>query len=318
METTLELMSMSVVHQHESSIADLTKAIREADSIADLREARARVEAVKAWAKVHGLAKQVRLDLLKVEVEALVRIIELGGADILSPSDRRAAEWLAEKSPAERSDLIDASGAASTAVGMCKSIWREAEVREHLRQGATIGRHLAEEPGPPSPFDQDAIRLARRKSHAVSGALAKICDSYIANGVSFTIEEMADEIIHESAISEDLAEDDAIQKGVREVCREAVRRSPPLTINGTKIPRLITAREGGRFLRIPVMNATISHLADMILMRQEQLRQDSVALRGLEDFEKRLRNCPGATDEARIGALISHSIAGAGAEMAAS
>lgn len=300
---------LSMAEKNKGAIDDLTAAIKAADNIEDLKEARARVEAMKAWAKVHGCVKQLRLDLLRIEVEALVRIVQLGGVDTLPAADRKAAEWLAKMDPLERTRLVNESGSATTASGMCRSIWREDEIREHYRRSVVIGQKLAAEPTPPAEFNQEAIELARDLSNSVSGALAGIADRYIQNGVEFTISELADEIITDAALPEHLAEDAAINKGVQQVVREAVRRSPPLTINGTTIPRVITARNGKRFVRIPVMNATIAHLDDMILMRREQLEQDRIALQRLEDFAKLLKDYPGADDpEARIGALVASSI----------
>lgn len=301
---------MMMAEKNKGSIEDLTAAIKTADNIEDLKEARARVEALKAWAKVHGLAKEMRLDLLRIEVEALVRIVELGGAETLPAADRRAAEYLAAMSPLERTKFVNESGGATTAAGMCRSVWREEEIREHRRRSVVIGRQLAEEPAPPAAFDQEAIKQARDYGNSISGALAKITDDYIRNGVEFTIDELADEIISDAALPEDLSEDDTINKCVREVCREAVRRSPPLTINGTTIPRVITARnENGKYIRIPTMHATIAHLNDMILMREEQIEQDRIALQRLADFAKLLASYPGGDQpDARIGQLVAGSI----------
>lgn len=299
---------MQVAQRNVAGIEELTAAIKDADSIEDLKEARARVEAMKAWAKVHQLTKQLRLDLLIIEVEAIVRIVQLGGAETLTTAERKAAEYLAAMKPKDRIDFIHASRTATTATGLCQAVWREQEIRRQRKEAVIIGRKLAEEPEPPT-FDEDAIKNARDHAQGIAGVLAKLTDEYIANGVEFTIDELAEQIIEDS-LPDELLEDDTINKGVREVVREAVRRSPPVTINGTVIPRVITARNSdNKYIRIPVMNATLDHLDDMILMRQEQLEQDRIALQRLQDIAKLLRDCPGADKpNVRIGSLIAASV----------
>jgi hypothetical protein len=305
---------MKISERNVSALADITAAIKNADSIEDLKEARARVEAMKAWAKVHDLTKQLRLELLHIEVAALVRIVELGGAGTLKPSEAKAAEYLAAMDPVERVKFIDANKSATTATGLCQSVWREDEIKRHRQQSVVLGRKMAEHPEPPPIYDEQAITAARRNSHGIAGVLAGIADEYMSDGDEFTIEEMADRIMEDS-LPDDLQEDDVIRKGVSEVCREAVRRAPTLSIGDTVIPRFITARnENNKYVRIPAMNASIAHLEDMIKMREEQIAQDQVALDRLKDVAKILRDCPGASDpDARIGSLIAASISNSGA-----
>lgn len=303
---------MQVANRHAAGIADLTAAIKNADSIEDLKEARARVEAMKAWAKVHNRTKQLRLDLLIIEVEALVRIVELGGAETLSSADRQAAEYLAAMNPVDRIKFVHESRTATTAVGMCRSVWREEEIKRERQNRIVIGRQLAEEPEPPK-YDEEAIKMARDHATGIQGVLEKITEDYIESGEEFTIEEITDQIMADS-MPEDMVEDDAIRKGVSEVVRDAVRRSPVLTFNGTTIPRVITARNDGKYIRIPTMNATVAHLDDMILMREAQIEQDQIKLDKLKSFAKMLRECAGgAAPESRIGDLIAASVTGSGA-----
>lgn len=305
-------MPIKVAERNANGIADLTAAIKTADSIEDLKEARARVEAMKAWAKVHNLTKQMRLELLQIEVAALVRIIELGGESTLKPAEAKAAAFLAAMNAVERVEFIKENRTATTAVGLCQSVWREHEIRLQRKDAVVIGRKLAEEPQPPV-YDEEAIKRFRDHSNGIAGVLAQITDEYITNGVEFTIDELADEIIADS-LPDDLLEDDTINKGVREVVREAVRRSPPLTVNGTVIPRVITARNGRKYVRIPVMNATVAHLEDMIMMREQQIEQDRLAVEKLKDFAEMLRRSPGGSEPtARIGDLIASCVAKTGA-----
>lgn len=178
--------------------------------------------------------------------DAIDRLVEQRGA---SPS------LLADMTPLERTKLINDSGNATTARGMCQSVWREAEVARHNAEKFRYGTRLAEEPTPPKKFDDKAVEDARDRAISLAGSLAHLTEEYVKNGVEFTIDELAEEIIADAELDPDLAEDDVINQGVRDVCRRALKQSPPLTINGTAIPRLITARtEEGKYIRVPVMN----------------------------------------------------------------
>lgn len=319
MSKSLARSPLDLAESQQSTIAGLIEAIRSTAEINDLHEARARTEALRGWAKVHGLTKKMRLDLLRVEVEALVRIVELGGADTLGSGDHRAAVWLSELSSEERHTLLNRSGSATTARGMCQAVWREKEVAEHNRRNWVTGIKLAQHPEPPNSaaYDEETIVAARDHANSLAGVLASIAESYITNGVEFTIEELADEII-EAAMPDDLALDPMIRDGIRKVCADAVRRTPPLTINGTSIPRLITARTmTGKYIRIPVLNATVGHLEDMIMMRKAQIEQEQVSLQKLVHFADQLKQRGGDDAAARIGDIITRTVRRADAAEAA-
>lgn len=297
---------MTTLAVRPTDISAILASLRLAESIEDLQEARARIEAARAWAKVHGQVKAMRLDLLRVEVEALVRIAELGGANLLPPKDRKAAKWLSDMSPEERAALVSDSGNATTAAGMCRSIWTAEELETERELNRQRGRRFATTPGRPE--QADLIRLAREHVANVSAVLSDVVDTYTDTaGRAFTVNELADEVIADAALG-DL--DPAVREGVREVCRTALRRSPIVEIDGTRLPRTVTARdEDGNFIRIPVENALLAHLAEMRDLRREQLAQDQAALDVLDDIDARLRAIPGATDRSRIGDLIARSLA---------
>lgn len=297
-----------LIAKGRSDFDALTLAISQTSDISDLHEVRARIEAVKAWAKVHKKAKEMRLDLLRVEMDALVRIVQLGGADTLSTSDRQAAEWLAAMSEADRAAILASSATATTVAGMCRSIWREDEVRRQRDRMHTAGIRFAESPEPPPAWDEDAIRRARRGYSNIAAGLADILDSYTTEGEPFTISEMAEDILRDTTYTYNEI-DPAFQEGVKEVCRTAVRKAPPLTIDGTLIPQFITARlSDGEYIRVPTENALLEHVEDMVRMRAEQLAQDAAALKRLEQFRDRLRDVPGAEVDARVGDLIAKTI----------
>lgn len=307
--TQLAVIS-DVVSRQTQTLEALIEMIRDTSDLNDLKEARARIEAARGWAKIHGHAKHLRLKLLTVEVEALVRIYELDGLDqLVSSRDRRAAEFLGKMSQDQRDKLIAESGTTTTAAGMCATIWNKQE-QERLRQEFhDDGERFAEHP--PVLYDEDVIERSRSSvAQNLSGVLANISDYYMDGGLPFTIDELAEEIIAEAGIDADIAYDETFREGVREVCRRAIRTSPPLSINGTRLPKMLTVRDKlGHYRRVPTMNATLAHLVGDIEMRKEQIVQDQAALDRQVKILAQLRAIPGGeSDTTVIGRLVAHSI----------
>lgn len=266
-----------------------------------LTEVRARIEAARAWAKIHKATADLRLSLLSVEVEALVRIIELDAGDMLSQADRKAAEFLAEMSPSERENFVRGSGTATTAAGMVRSHLRDEELTRLRAESVAQGVAFARSPGSPNFGDSGAY------TRNVSSVLREVVDDYTREGAPFSVAQMADGLIADAAIGD--AVDPDVAEGIREVCRKAIRSAPVVKLGDTILPRLVTARTpDGDYVRIPVENAQILHLADMVEIRREQLAQDSAALEGLESVLDRLRRLPGSADDSRIGELVKRDL----------
>lgn len=288
-----------------SQVEAILMQVRTTSSLTDLTEVRARIEAAKAWARIHKQVKEMRLDLLRVEVEALVRVVQLGGVDTLPARDRKAARYLAGLSIEERATLVARSGNVTTATGMCRSIWTDQELHAERERSREMGRRLAEMP---DLADDEAVQsFIRESSMRAEWVLSDLIDRMTEIGEPFTVGELADELIHKAGISADIAEDPEMEEGVREACRAAIRRQPVVRFgDGTSVPRIITAfSDSGAHVRIPVENAALRHLDQMIGARRRQLEQDAAALAELEAVAARLRSLPGAADEARIGDLLA-------------
>lgn len=280
-------------------VAGLVSAIRAASSLSEARDARAKIEAARAWAKVHGEAKRLRLQILRLEVEALVRIFELGGAEIVTPREWRAAEWLAALSVRDRETLVaDAPGNITTAAGLAQQLIREEGARRDWRREWKRGVAIAsgEAAVPPSIDSQYATNV--RKS------LADALDEYAEMGEPFTVSDMADEVVASLGVGGQVFDHPALREGVREVCRKAIMSAEIRDFDGVPIPRFITAVEGDTYVRIPTMNATVGQLARMADLRREQLRQDAAALAELDNLHARLV-AAGADGDSKIAAVIA-------------
>lgn len=302
--TVIETTNPEVVALR-SQLDDMLDQISSVGDTGSLTEVRARIEAARGWAKVHKATADLRLSLLRVEVEALVRIVELGAGEILSTSDRKTAEFLAGMTRPERDGFVKASGSATTAAGMVRSHLKDQElIRLRAEQ---VARGMAYASKPSAPSGEGAVGYAK----SVREVLRDVMDDYTRDGAPFSVAQMADDLISDAAIGE--ADDPAIAEGIREVCRKAIGAAPVVKLGDSILPRLVTTRSAdGNYVRIPVENAQVRHLEDMVALRREQLAQDSAALDELETVLARLRKMPGADDESRIGALVAQSVLSGG------
>lgn len=291
------------------SVEAIIQAIRNASSIHDVTEARARAEAMRAWLKVHGMASKYRLELLRVEVDALVRVVQLGGLDQIPKRDRAAARYLADLSSDDRERLLQNSGAATTAVGMVQTIWRIADIERQANEERERGRRYARSPEPPKLRTEDDLDVARWHVAGIGAALGDMIETFTKVGMPFSVSDFAESVIERAGSSREISDDPDLMAGVRDVVREAIRRQPVLEFEDYRIPRFVTTRLGeGQYVRVPTENATVAHLLDGIAMRREQIDQDMAALQGLESFAKKLMDLPGADERSRIGDLIARSV----------
>lgn len=262
-------------------------AIAACDDPSAAHETIARIAAARAWARAHEKIREFRLELLTLEVDALVRVVQLGGESLLPKRDREAGVWLASKTPEERAALLADSGAQTTARGMCKAIWD--------RQGAVDVAQKIQRAG---------RAWAGGERQTVHDVMAAVMSRYERLGTPFEVADMAAAVIDRS----DFDGDSDFVEGVREMCRKELGASPVELIDGTVIPRFITSKlPDGSWVRIPTMNATLSDLRETIAMRREQLAQDSAALARLVTFEERVSE-RADNDLSRIGDVIAASV----------
>lgn len=288
----------------ETAQVNLETALGQVRALTDidaLNELRARIEAARAWAKVHRTIKKVRLDLLRVEVEALARIAQLGGLDSLAKRDHEAATYLGTLTDSEREQLVKEAGpSVTTAAGLVATLWRVERLTEAASARVKAGRAIAQ--------GGAGVAELTRFVRPVGQVLRDLVDRYTEEGQPFTVGSVAADLIEDAAIG-DFAADPTLNKGVEEVCRDAIRRSPVVEIDGTILPRLITALDGdGEYVRIPIEHATLAHLASMCDLRREQLAQDQAALDRLEEAHARLTSLAKGKPDAPIGKLIAASL----------
>ena len=299
--------SVNIPAKLDANIQAIHEVARQIEGISDgdtLKELRARVEAAKAWAKAHKKIKEVRRDLLSVEVNILRRIVAIGQVEILAPNERPAAEFFHGLSADDVEDYLTEHDGVTTATGLYNTIKRIERLEQQVAFMRNRGRENALDARPPS--DDADIEDARDELVSVSAALSSVLEN-MDSADEFTIGEMADGIL--DGLSTPVSSDDTFRRGFEEVCREAVRRAPALRLGATKLPRFVTARvENGKYMRIPIQAAKLWHLKDMCELRREQLKQDADALARLTELYDQLLDVDSACDESSISELVRNSM----------
>lgn len=223
MSTEVATTETSAIERQRDSLAGVVGAIRNAQSVEQVTEFRARLEAARAWAKVHKKVQQVRLELLTAEVEALVRVVELGGVDLLPSADRKAAEFLAGLSRQERAAFVRDAKSATTAAGMCRSIWAAEELDAWRARGRSHASQA--EPTDQTITDVEVEAQARQNWTSISGAVHAAAER-MGEG-SFTVDKMAELVMEDAGVTFEARQDRAFREGVREVVRKVARSAPP-------------------------------------------------------------------------------------------
>jgi len=256
-------------------------ALREADTAEDAFEINSRIHAAKAWAKAHGKLRDYRAQLLRLEVEALVRVVQLGGEELLSGRERIAAVAFAAMTPDALEACLADMGAVSTAAGLYQRFADDRDERQRRAVHVDMGRQWAS-------GERESVRSA------IEDALG----DYSRFGTPFEVADIADRVIDATAPTAD-----DFMEGVREMCRSVLRKSPSRLVDGTIIPKFITSQlPDGSWVRVPTINATYADVTRNLQMREDQLRQDQAALDRFREFVRRVAAV--STDPAALVADI--------------
>ena len=297
----------SLIGPLEQDVASLIRAVKATPNLEDVVEVRARIEAARAWAKVHKQTKNHRLDLLFLEVEALLRTYQLGGCEYLSASEQEFAEHLGRLTDDERSAWVAAQAAHTTAAGMWRAFKRDGKAAEKNRAEIEDWRRHAQGRG--ARYSAESLKYAVQVANSTMRAhMEQILIDITEVGQEFTVAEVADALLLQVAPGYSTGSDPTVVAGVKEVVRSAIRRAIPAEWDGEKLPKYVTAyREDSEgephYFHVPTMSAALWQLEHMVNIRREQLDEDARKLAALERLHSKLRS-RAASDDAIIGDLV--------------
>lgn len=241
----------------------VVRKIRESIDTAELQDARANIEAAKAYAKAQGLAAEARDALFVLEVETFARIAQLDALEILPPHLRKEAKFLGDMTTEFRAAFMSSAIKRVSAAAAVRALW-ESEKEERERNEGNAFAAGPKSTTTQSPPNWNPTRMAEW-----------IFDSYLAGDRSFTVDEFADAL----AATSGAPVSDGFREGVREMCRHTIRTAHAEEIGGTVIPKTITAlTDEGGWVRIPTMNATVGHAVVNLDLKTKQT-DDMIAAR---------------------------------------
>jgi ribosomal protein L12E/L44/L45/RPP1/RPP2 len=320
------MTALTVQSQHVSdmqvTLAAIAAAVRSTDDPETVKANTDKVRMAREWARIHKVTREVHADLIRIEVECLRRLAQLGdeGMALLTPNERKAAAFFASLDERNLDAVIKDFGDKSTACAIHRAHVQASE-GDYLRG---LGRRIArgEEPWDSSLSDEEKMAAAvQRFQFNTAGAIEQLLDQYTASGSAFFVEEVADDLISKFRSDDGLkVGGPAIREGIREVCRKAIRSGRSVTIFGTDAPRFVTCSaypdSDQDFMRVPFENATLPQLEEMVALRRKQLEEDQSALARLVAVRDHLAGLihPGDRREVTIGLALTRASLGDASE----
>jgi hypothetical protein len=269
---------------------------------------------VREWAKINKLHAQVHVDLLRVEIQCLVKIATLGAVKQLPSAYRAAADFFGTMNPANLDAAITAHGSETTTL----LAFHRALARNGVYEGEKKyweGKSEQQWPVPDHATgdgydDAEGIAEARQRWHNDSAAaLITVVDMFFDDDQPFTVFEMADAVIEQVGFSPDVSW--GMREGLHEICRRAIREAPDVLIYGTRAPRFVTCTTTGRdgveqFVRVPFGAATLDQLQQMVDLRAEQADRAANVAAEMRMLAKQLRAHVLPFDKSpRLGDLVA-------------
>jgi len=287
-----------------SQLGEMTKEIKAISSTEALKVFLTKIKAMRQYWKTMGYIYKMRIELLQLEITCIIRLFEIdketkgfqkGMGNFFIENGEDVLLYL-NKYP----DCITA-----------KQIYNKHITDLALKQAKQLGINTGM-------GAQDYVaRSVDSKGHyySVQEAMKVIIDDLSTRNKPFTIDKVGDELIdivsggnkdYKNVISE-------YKNGVNEICRTAILKCKIDTIGERQAPRFVTYQDeyngNTEYLRIPFERASLIQLKHMIDLREEQLKQDTIALDNLKAIYKELLSLSKGEKDARsISAILKANI----------
>jgi hypothetical protein len=304
---------LSEIDQLAVKSRDLVEQIRSSIDPEDVRSKHAQTKAVRKYMQELKQVHEIRRYLLPIEIACIVKATKLGAR--LNGVGKDMAAFFLEHGD-DPAWYWDEFPGCETA----RHIWdryRAPDPTDIARQHREYGRHQAggfEEFHIPRDQGRDWINAS---NHDVSSAVSTLIEEYAWGGQSFSISDMAQQVLQAISVNSDADAHQFHMDGIKEVCRHAVLRERTETVGDRKAPRFVTCYDDVQigevephWVRIPFENARLSHLSQMIAIREEQLQQDIEALKNLKAIHEALAGLSSGPDDERTLGELSQMVDG--------
>ena len=242
----------------------------------DIKETMDKVKKARELAKVLEKLNEVRLDLFRIEIAAVIRASEL---DInikgVTKEESKMFQSIGNR-PEEYQSLYG-------------EVWTTSQVVWAYRRKVKIGE--AKDRGR-SFYKEQAAKNENHESfyYSLQDAMRIIIETASTQDKPFSTDDLYKSLIKSVKHENPETDIEAYSEGVKEICRNAMRSEKILTIGEKKAPAFVTVKtDSGDYIRVPFRLSNIDQLESMIEIREEQLKQNQAALNNLikikEDLE---------------------------------
>lgn len=242
----------------------------------DIKEIINKVKKTRELAKVLEKLNEVRFDLFRIEIAAVIKASEL---DIkingITKEESKIFQSIGNR-PEEYQKLYG-------------EVWTTSQVVWAHRRKVKIGE--AKDKGR-SFYKQNVAKNENHESfyYSLQDAMKTIIETASSKDKPFSTNDLYIELIKAAKKENPDTDIEAYSEGVKEICRNAMKAEKILTIGEKKAPAFVTTKtESGDYIRVPFRLSNIDQLESMIEIREEQLKQDQAALDNLikikEDLE---------------------------------
>lgn len=262
----------------KNEIKELRKYVLSSENPEELKNIFDKSKLAKEWARIKKLTIDIKKEIIMLEVDCLVKLHNMEYYDYIPKHGKQAAKYFAENY--DRVESLIESYDSSSAIGLYRQIDSngDPDFLTNIGRKYALGKEHSE------------LYNAADHIHKYESSLREFIETYVDYGIPFTVEDIKEEMmanyesVFENTNGGDVARD-LFDSGLKEVCRQAIMKSPIIKIEDMEAPRFVTcpSDEGRSWVRIPFENAKFTHFDQMIELRREQLEQDKKA------FEKLLK-----------------------------
>ena len=266
--------------QLRRSIADALAYVASISDAGAASDAYDSVRLAKEFARIRKIAREVRVDLLRLEIHLYRKCAQLDMLTALPTAQRAAAKFYGGATDEQIEQWVAEFGDVTTPAAVMKRILKTDEMKQEYARYAS-GEYAAVKRYVDDEARGEAVRAQARNMRE---SLASILENYYEyESQGFSVLTVAEQLCEQVGLDERSAIWGKTQ-GLLEVCRKAVREAPPVAIDGTNAPKFITCmdRSCGNagvgstdlgWIRVPFHSATLDQFHDMVRLREHQAEQ---------------------------------------------
>ena len=246
-------------------VESVIKNINESYDESEIKKTIDRVKAARKIAEAIERLNEMRLDLFRIELAAVIRAGQIG-IKVKGVSEEETKMFVSIGNNPEKYQELH--GEVWTISQVVWARRRETKIGEARKRGGDY-------------YKQGVSRSDSHEAcyYSIQDAMRTIIETASQNQEPFTTNDLYCALVDSAKQSDPETEIEAYKDGVKEICRNAMLSEKITTIGDRKAPAFVTVRTtAGDYIRVPFRYANIEQIESMIEIREDQIRQDKLAL----------------------------------------